>query len=142
MEQATADRAVAALRERNVMAHVASTGLYRYGIRVILADGREALWDADGTAGIEAQILRDGVLTGFVPKLAGSEDFDTDQIVAAIAGIDYDNPDTNATGSQARPERRPMGQRGGTYETRPRTGSATAPTTGLMGRLTDRFKRR
>jgi hypothetical protein len=119
------------------MAHVASTGLYRYGIRVVIPDGREALWDADGTAGIEAQILRDGVLTGFVPKLPGSEDWGVDEIVSAIASTDYDDPDRNATGSVGHPERPPIGERGGLRETRPRSGNQP-----VTGSTLDRWKRR
>ena len=119
------------------MAHVASTGLYRYGIRVVIPDGREALWDADGTAGIEAQILRDGILTGFIPKLPGSEDWDVEQIVEAIATTDYDDPNRNATGSIGEQERPPAGQRGGIRETRPRTGRPPA-----NGGTLDRWKRR
>lgn len=102
------------------MAHVASTGLYRYGIRVVLADGREALWDADGTAGIEAQILRDGMLTGFIPKLDGSEEWGIAETVEAIASANYDDPVNNDPGSIGAVERPPPGERGGIRETRPR----------------------
>ena len=51
-------------------------GVYQFGIRVVLRDGREAIWDTDGTLGLEAQVMRDGMLVGFVPQLAGSEDWD------------------------------------------------------------------
>ena len=56
MEQERARRVVARLRERNVFAHLKlpQAGLSRYGIRVVLPDGREAIWDTDGTAGVEA----------------------------------------------------------------------------------------
>lgn len=104
------------------MAHVGSTGYNRFGVRVVLPDGREALWDADGTAGIEAQILRDGVLTGFVPKIDGSEDWGVEEIVTAIAAADYDNPITSDHGSIGTQQRAPLGQRGGIHETRPRSG--------------------
>lgn len=57
-----------------------------------LPDGREALWDADGAAGLEATVLRNGVLVGFVPLIPGSEHFDESQIVDAIARTDYDQP--------------------------------------------------
>lgn len=122
MDESSAQEATAALRARRVMAHVGSTGYNRYGIRVVLADGREALWDADGTAGIEAQILRDGVLTGFIPKIPGSEDWSVEEIVDAIAAADYDNPTTNARGSIGEQPRAPLGERGGLRETRPRSG--------------------
>jgi hypothetical protein len=137
VDETAASQVTERLRERHVMAHVASTGIYRYGIRIVIADGREALWDADGTAGIEAQILRDGILTGFIPKIPGSEDWDVDQIVEAIATTDYDDPNRNATGSIGEQERPPIGQRGGIRETRPRTGRSET-----KGGTVDRWKRR
>ncbi len=85
---------VAQLRDRNVFAHVKlpHAGITRYGIRVVLPDGREAVWDNDGTAGLEAQVMRNGVLVGFVPHIDGSENFGEPQIVEAIAAADYDQP--------------------------------------------------
>ena len=71
MQEQQAERLVATLRERNVMAHTYSTGVYAYGIRVVIPDGREAIWDADGAAGLEATIMRDGVLVGMVPTIPG-----------------------------------------------------------------------
>ena len=50
----------------------------------------EVLWDVDGAAGLEAQIMRDGVLVGFVPKIPGSEVWSTEQNVEAIASAIYD----------------------------------------------------
>src|SRR3954470_5933123 len=89
VEESRATRVVTALRERGVMAHVTSPGVYRSGIRVVVGDGREAIWDTDGAAGLEATILRDGVLVGFVPQIPGSDQFDDDDVVAAIAAADY-----------------------------------------------------
>jgi hypothetical protein len=89
MDMARAERLVTALRDRGVMAHVARQGVFRIGIRVVIPDGREALWDTDGAAGLEAQIMRDGVLVGFVPEIAGSESYDDDAVVATIAASDY-----------------------------------------------------
>ena len=80
------------LRARNVLAHVARSGVYQFGIRVVLPGGREAVWDNDGTAALEAQVLRDGVLVGFVPTVPGSEDFDDDAVVECIARTNYDAP--------------------------------------------------
>ena len=40
----------------------------------------------------EAQVMRDGMLVGYVPQIEGSEDFDEAQIVDAIARTDYDQP--------------------------------------------------
>jgi hypothetical protein len=89
MDEPRANVIVAALRSRGVMAHLARAGVYQTGIRVVIADGREAVWDTDGAAGLEAQILRDGVLVGFVPAIPGSEDLDDTGIVAAIAEANY-----------------------------------------------------
>ncbi len=89
MQLEEAEQVVAALRERRVFAHVFRGGVNHHGVRVVLADGREALWDVDGAAGLEAQIMRDGVLVGFVPKVSGSERWGVDETVAAIAGAAY-----------------------------------------------------
>ena len=94
MDEFEARRVVDALRERGVPAHLemARAGLSQFGVRVHLSDGRAAVWDTDGTAGLEAQVMRDGMLVGYVPQLEGSEDFDEAQIVDAIARTDYDQP--------------------------------------------------
>jgi hypothetical protein len=92
MEESKAWKVVDRLRERGVDAHVAHEGVFRIGIRVVLGDGREALWDTDDTAPLEAQVMRDGMLVGYVPEIPGSGDFDVDQVVDAIAGTDYDRP--------------------------------------------------
>ena len=94
MEEERARRVVETLRARNVFAHVKlpHAGITQYGIRVVLPDGREAVWDNDGTAGLEAQVMRNGILVGFVPSIPGSENFDDERIVEAIAAADYDQP--------------------------------------------------
>jgi hypothetical protein len=92
MEENRARRVVDALRDRGVNAQLARAGVYRFGIRIALADGREAEWDTDGTLGLEAQVMRDGVLVGYVPDIEGSEDWDENQIVDAILRTDYDKP--------------------------------------------------
>jgi hypothetical protein len=94
MDENRARRVVDALRERGVPAHLSRprAGLSQFGIRVVLPDGREAIWDTDGTAGLEAQVMGDGMLVGFVPVIDGSEDFTEQQVVEAIARTDYDQP--------------------------------------------------
>jgi hypothetical protein len=89
MREDEAQRIVQALNHRGVIAAVARPASFRFGIRVPLGDGREALWDVDGAAGLEAQVMRDGVLVGFVPQIPGSEGYSEDQTVAAIAGAQY-----------------------------------------------------
>lgn len=94
MEEERARRVVESLRARNVFAHVKlpQAGITQYGIRVVLPDGREAIWDNDGTAGLEAQIMRNGILVGFVASIPESENFGDGQIVESIATADYDRP--------------------------------------------------
>ena len=92
MEEDRARHVVDALRERGIDAHMEKAGVYQFGVRIVLHDGREAVWDSDGTAELEAQVMRDGVLVGFVPVIDGSEDFDEAQVVDAIARTDYDQP--------------------------------------------------
>jgi hypothetical protein len=94
MDEQRARRVVETLRGRNVFAHVKlpHAGITQYGIRVVLADGREAIWDNDGTAGLEAQVMRNGILVGFVSSIPGSENFTDEQIIEAIAAADYNQP--------------------------------------------------
>jgi hypothetical protein len=92
MDEFQARRVTDALRDRGVNAHLLHAGLGQFGVRVPLPGGREAEWDTDGTAGLEAQVMRDGMLVGYVPQIEGSEDFSESQIVDAIARTDYDQP--------------------------------------------------
>jgi hypothetical protein len=93
MEESVAVDVVEQLRARSIFAHVnRRVGVYNVGVRVVIPDGREAIWDNDGAAGLEAMVLRDGVLVGFVPQIPDSEDLGADAIVAIIAGTDYDAP--------------------------------------------------
>ncbi len=89
MQEDEATRIAEALRGYGLIAHVARPSAYRFGIRVPLGDGREALWDVDGAAGLEAQIMRDGVLVGFVPQHRGVGEFDEAMTARAIATADY-----------------------------------------------------
>jgi hypothetical protein len=91
MDENRARRVVDALRERGVPAHLARTAA-GVGIRVVLVDGREALWDTDGAAGLDATVLRNGTLVGFVPTIPGSESFSESETIDAIARTDYDQP--------------------------------------------------
>jgi hypothetical protein len=92
MDEFRARRVVDALRDRGINAHLLRGGVDQYGVRVSLSGGREAEWDTDGTAGLEAQVMCDGMLVGYVPQIDGSEEFDEAQIVDAIARTDYDQP--------------------------------------------------
>ncbi|MDF3289724.1 hypothetical protein [Streptomyces silvisoli] len=111
MDEERANRLVAALRARGVMAHVAEVGVYEFGIRVVLDESIEALWDTDGAAGLDAEVVSDGVLVGFVPHIAGSESFTEQQLVDAIAGANYSveglHPPADAQGPDERPPTAP-----------------------------------
>src|SRR4051794_14156150 len=91
MDEATATDVMERLRARRFFANVnRRVGVYNVGVRVVIPDGREAIWDNDGAAGLEAMVLRDGVLVGFVPQIVDSDDLDAAAIAAIIADTDYD----------------------------------------------------
>src|SRR3954466_15866978 len=104
MDEAIAADVVERLRSRRLFAHVTRrAGVYNVGVRVVIPDGREAIWDNDGAAGLEAMVLRDGVLVGFVPEIPDSEDLDAAAIAAIIAAADYDAPPTSREPAPAPP---------------------------------------
>ena len=61
---------VDALRDRGVDAHLLR-GDGQYGVRVPLPGGREAEWDTDGTAGLEAQVVDAIARTDYNEPVAG-----------------------------------------------------------------------
>jgi hypothetical protein len=84
---------VDALRDRGIDAHLATLGVGSYAVRVRLDHRREAIWGSEGTASLEAEVLLDGDLVGFISEIPGSAAFDEDQIIDAIARADYDEPE-------------------------------------------------
>jgi hypothetical protein len=114
MDENKALKVVDALRGRGVNAHLAREGVYKIGVRVVLGDGREAVWDTDDTPGLEAQVMRDGILVGYVPQIPGSENYDFEQVVAAIAGTDYDQPIATRSATPPRPAA-PLAPEGGVF---------------------------
>jgi hypothetical protein len=114
MDEFRARRVVDALRDRGIDGHLAKVGVSQYGVRVSLPDGRQAEWDTDGTAGLEAQVMRDGMLVGYVPQIDGSEDFDEPQVVDAIARTDYDQPVARQR-SATPPPAAPLPREGGVF---------------------------
>ena len=114
MDENRARRVVDALRQRGIDARTAKEGVYQFGIRVALPGGREAVWDSDGTAGLEAQVMRDGMLVGFVPSIEGSEDFDEAAVIDAIARTDYDKPIAHQRAT-APPPAEPLPPAGGVF---------------------------
>jgi hypothetical protein len=114
VEEQRAQRVVDALRERGVDAHTEKAGVYQFGIAVRLPGGRTAVWDSDGTLGLEAQVMRDGMLVGFVPVIEGSEDFDEAAVVDAIVRTDYDQPVATRR-TVAPPAAAPLPREGGVF---------------------------
>jgi hypothetical protein len=114
VEENQARRVVDALRDRGINAHLARVGVGQVGVRVTLSGGREAEWDTDGTAALEAQVMRDGVLVGFVPVIEGSADFDEQQVIDAIARTDYDQPVATQR-TVAPPPAAPLTREGGVF---------------------------
>lgn len=89
MDVREVEEVVAGLRARGVMATPHRPGVNRVCVRVVRPDGSEALWDTDGALGLEAQVMANGMLVGFVPTIPGSARFDVAQTVEAIATADY-----------------------------------------------------
>lgn len=114
MEEFKARRVVDALRERGTNADLARVGVYQFGISIKLPDGREATWDSDNTASLEAQVMRNGVLVGFVPAIEGSEDYSEAQIIDAIVRADYDKPIATQRPTAPPPEA-PLPRKGGLF---------------------------
>ncbi len=92
MDETRARTVTDLLRGRGVDARIAKVGVYQFGIKVVVPGGREAIWDTDGTAGLEAQVMANGMLVGYVPHIDGSESFGVDEVVDAIVRTDYDTP--------------------------------------------------
>jgi hypothetical protein len=98
MEESVATEVVELLRARSLFAHVnRRVGVYNVGVRLVIPDGREVIWDNDGAAGLEAMVLRDGDLVGYVPQVPDSDDLDAEQIAHLIAETDYDAPPAPST---------------------------------------------
>src|ERR1700740_2393525 len=90
MDENLARRVADALRDRGIDAHLENAGIDIYGVRIVLTGGREAIWGNEGTSSLEAEVLLDGDLVGFIPEIPGSPEFGEAQIVDAIARADYD----------------------------------------------------
>jgi hypothetical protein len=114
MEENEARRITDRLRDRGVDAQMERAGIYQFGVRISLPDGRQAVWDSDGTAGLEAQVMRNGVLVGFVPSIDGSEDFDEAQTIEAMLHTDYDQPIARRRAAPA-PRAEPLPRQGGVF---------------------------
>ena len=114
MEENEARRITDRLRDRGVDAHMERAGIYQFGVRIALPDGRQAVWDSDGTAGLEAQVMKDGMLVGFVPSIDDSEDFDEDRTIEAMLHTDYDQPIAQRRAAPP-PPAAPLPRQGGVF---------------------------
>jgi hypothetical protein len=114
MDENRARRITDALRDRGINAHLRKSGIDAYAVQVAAGGGREAVWGAEGTAGLEAEVLLDGDLVGFVPEILGSDTFDEAQIVDAIARADYDEP-VGRERPEAPPPGPPLAREGGLF---------------------------
>ncbi len=114
MDENKARRVVDTLRQRGTNAELARVGVYQFGVSVNLPDGRVATWDSDGTAALEAQVMRNGMLVGYVPAIEGSDDFTEGQVVDAIVRTDYDRPVAHQR-STAPPPAAPLPVKGGLF---------------------------
>ena len=114
MDENRARRVADALRERGIDAHQETAGIDVFGVRVVLRDGREAVWGNEGTSSLEAEVLLDGDLVGFIPEIPGSAAFDEAQIVDAIARADYAEPEGREL-PEAPPPGRPLTREGGLF---------------------------
>ncbi len=114
MDENRARRITDALRDRGINAHLRKSGIDAYAVQVPAGGGREAIWGAEGTTGLEAEVLLDGDLVGFVPEIEGSDAFDEAQMVDAIARTDYDEPEGRER-PQAPPPGAPIPREGGVF---------------------------
>ena len=114
MEENKARRVVDALRDRGTDAEMARVGVYQFGVNVKLSDGRVATWDSDGTAALEAQVMRNGMLVGYVPVIEGSDSYTEEQVTDAILRTDYDKPIASRRAT-APPPAPPLPQKGGLF---------------------------
>ena len=114
MDENRARRVADALRDRGVDAHLERPGDGRYGVRVEAGGGRHAVWGTEGTAGLEAEVMQDGDLVGFVAQIPGSDSFDEAQIVDAISRADYSTPEA-VERDTAPPPAQPLQHEGGLF---------------------------
>jgi hypothetical protein len=114
MDENRARRITDALRDRGISAHLKKSGIDAYAVQVPAGGGREAVWGSEGTSGLEAEVLLDGDLVGYVPEIPGSDTFDEDQIVDAIARADYDEP-VGRERPEAPAPKAPLAHEGGVF---------------------------
>jgi hypothetical protein len=114
MQENRARKVTDALRDRGIDAHMHNEGIDIYGVRVVIGGGREAIWGTEGTTSLEAEVMLDGDLVGFIPEIPGSSDFNDAQVADAIARADYDEPIGHER-PEAPPPAKPLMREGGLF---------------------------
>ena len=114
MDENRAQRVVDALRDRGIDAHLRKQGVDAYAVQVPAGRGREAIWGSEGTTSLEAEVLLDGDLVGFIPEIPGSSEFTDAQVADAIARADYDEP-VGHERAEAPPPGKPLLREGGLF---------------------------
>src|SRR6202020_718583 len=114
MQEDRARRVADALRDRGIDAHLLNEGIDIYGVRVKLGGGREAVWGLEGTSSLEAEVLLDGDLVGFIPETPVPPESPDAQAPAAIARADYAEP-VGHERAQAPPPGKPLMREGGLF---------------------------
>jgi hypothetical protein len=103
MLEEVAREVVDGLRARGVDAHLTEAGVYTFGVRVVLPDGREAVW-GEGGGDLSAEVLQDGDLVGMVPEVQGSGELSAEELVHVIARADYSEPEGHERATDPPPE--------------------------------------
>jgi hypothetical protein len=114
MQENRARRVADMLRDRGIDAHLMNAGIDAYGVRVVIGGGREAVWGMEGTSSLEAGVLLDGDLVGFIPEIPGSAEFGDAEVADAIARADYHEP-VGRERPEAPPPARPLMREGGLF---------------------------
>jgi hypothetical protein len=114
MEENRARHVTDLLRDRGIDAHMRKLGVDTYAVQVPAGGGREAIWGSEGTSGLEAEVLLEGDLVGFVSEIPGSDAFDEAQVADAIARADYNEPEGHER-TEAPPAGKPLAHEGGVF---------------------------
>ncbi len=125
MDENRARRVDRRTRDRGIAAHLRKSGDDAYAVQVPAGRRPGSHLGRRGHAGLEAEVLLDGDLVGFVPEIPGSETFDDAQVVDAIARADYDEP-VGRERPEAPPPGTPLAPRAG-CSAASSTASATTP---------------
>ena len=114
MQEDRARRVADALRDRGIDAHLLNEGIDIYGVRVSSTAGARRSGASRARSSLEAEVLLDGDLVGFIPEIPGSSEFTDAQVADAIARADYDEP-VGHERAEAPPPGKPLMREGGLF---------------------------